>query len=46
MIEDTIPIIMEDYDPKSRPKGKNKSLECDIRGFCALNGIPYPPNKE
>lgn len=46
MIEDTIRIIMEDYDPKSRPNGKNKSLECDIRGFCALNGIPYPPNKE
>lgn len=46
MIEETIRIIMEDYDPKSRPKGKNKSLECDIRGFCALNGIPYPPNKK
>lgn len=46
MIEETIRIIMEDYDPKSRPEGKYKSLECDIRGLCALNGIPYPPSKK
>ena len=47
IVEQTIRVIMPDYDKESRPtEGKSKALECDIRGLCALNGIPYPNEKK
>ena len=39
--------IMPDYDPLTREtKPKSKLLECDIRGLCAMNGIPYPGDQK